>query len=295
MVTLIDLNFQNIANTIGTFLIKSATKNILIESGPYSTIENLQHSLLLLGLSIEDIHYIFLTHIHLDHAGAAWAFAKNGTQIYVHPKGQDHLIQPERLWNSAKMIYGDNMEVLWGRMEPINPELIHTVDDGEAIAIDDLTFQAIHTPGHANHHIAWKEGENLFTGDVAGVKIGNGPVAAPCPPPDINMEEWLVSLDKITDLNVSKLYLTHIGEILNVKDHIEALKHTLADYTTWIKPYYENKILVEEIIPAFQLFIKKELQAHGLSEEQVIQYETANPSWMSVSGLLRYWKKKSTF
>lgn len=293
MIQILDLQFLNHSDTIAAFLIETSEGPILVETGPYSTFRHLQKLLVEKGYQISDVKHVFLTHIHLDHAGAAWAFAKEGATIYVHPFGQKHLHNPEKLWSSAKMIYQDKMEYLWGEMQGIPESQLHSVENGEKFGIGGIEIIGWHTPGHAVHHIAWQLGDALLCGDVAGVRIGKGIVVPPCPPPDINIETWQKSLDLIRNLNVKTLYLTHYGAFTDVKAHLNALEKRLLERAMWIKPYFEQQKDAKEITPLFQKYVQDELVASGVTEEeQIQQYENANPSWMSVAGLLRYWHKK---
>jgi len=245
------------------------------------------------GYDIRDIKHVLLTHIHLDHAGAAWALARNGANIYVHPFGAGHLEHPFKLMESARRIYQDQMDYLWGEMNDIPGEKIITPDHGSIIEIGGVKFEALYTPGHAKHHIAWKMGDILFSGDVAGVKIGNGPVVPPCPPPDINLEDWLASIDLILDSGVKELYLTHYGPIQNLEGHFAHLKTMLTDWAQWIKREWEKGTSVDDMTPAFSKYTEQQLRELGVDDLGVKQYEAANPSWMSVAGLVRYWKKRS--
>ena len=170
MTQIIDLHFQNIPQAIAAFLLETDDGPILIETGPYSTFPALEAGLRGLGYSVDDVQHVLLTHIHLDHAGSAWAFAERGATIYVHPVGVQHLSDPSRLMNSARRIYKEEMDTLWGEMRSIPEDQIRAVAHGEEIGVGGRLFQAWHTPGHARHHIAWQVGNELFTGDVAGIK-----------------------------------------------------------------------------------------------------------------------------
>lgn len=293
MIQVLDLQFLNHANVIAAFSVETEEGLILLETGPYSTFEHLSQLLIQKGYQISDVKHVFLTHIHLDHAGAAWAFAQAGAKIYVHPLGQKHLHQPEKLWNSAKMIYQDKMEFLWGAMQGIAAEQLQVVQHGETFSVGEVRIQGWHTPGHAVHHIAWQIEDALICGDVAGVRIGNGIVIPPCPPPDINIEDWQHSLRLIRSLPIKKLYLTHYGVFTDVDTHLSDLEKRLLDYANWILPYFEAQKSPQEITPLFQQYVREALLKNGIrEEEQLLLYENANPSWMSVSGLLRYWQKK---
>jgi glyoxylase-like metal-dependent hydrolase (beta-lactamase superfamily II) len=297
----LDLGFLDIENAIAVFVVEGPEGLALVETGPASTLPHLTAALQKSNWQISDFRHVFLSHIHFDHAGAAWAFAEQGADIYVHPKGLPHLAAPEKLYNSARMIYRDQMDVLWGPMHPIAGAQLHAPEHGATIEAAGLQFTAWYTPGHAVHHIAWQVesvgetgGQNavLFTGDVAGVKIGDGPVAPPCPPPDINVEDWQASIQLMRDLPVETLYLTHYGAVTDKKSHLDALERRLLDWAGWMQPYATQQTDAEQLVPAFEKFVAAELSANGVDEAGIRRYEAANPVFMSVSGLLRYWRKK---
>jgi len=289
---ILDLEFLDESSSIASFLIESTDGLILIESGPETTFQHLQKAIAEKGFDWKEVRHVLLTHIHFDHAGAAWKFAENGAKIYVHPIGLPHLQNPEKLWNSAKMIYGDDMDRLWGNMEPIDGSLMVPADDGDVLSIGELEIKVHYTPGHAIHHNAYQLGNIIFTGDVAGVKINNGPVVPPCPPPDINVELWLNSIEKLRNLNPEKLYLTHFGIVENPVSHLSELELILDDWASWMKQHFDAGTAADEITPQFMEYTQNQLRIAGVSDEDLVRYEYANPSWMSVAGLLRYWKLK---
>ncbi|MBK8966020.1 MAG: MBL fold metallo-hydrolase [Lewinellaceae bacterium] len=298
----LDLGFKNLDHTIAAFVLEGPSGLVLVETGPYSTFPNLEKALEAKGWSPASISHVFVSHIHFDHAGAAWAMARRGARIYVHPRGLPHLASPERLYNSARMIYGDAMDTLWGAMESIPESQLFAPAHGETIDAGGLQFTAWFTPGHAVHHIAWEaalpgspaDTHVLFTGDVAGVRIDAQRVVPPCPPPDINIEDWLASIQLLRELPVPTLYLTHFGKITNKAEHLNDLANRLVAWANWMKPYAENQIPTEEIVPAFENFVRKELESAGISGVELERYEAANPAYMSVAGLLRYWNKKQS-
>lgn len=289
----IDLHFQNKEKAIACFAVESNDGLILIESGPETTYNSLKSGIENIGFKIEDVKHVLLTHIHFDHAGAAWKLAETGAKIYVHPVGLPHLASPEKLWNSAAQIYGDKMETLWGSMQLIAQEQLVAVDDGDNITIGELQFKTHYTPGHAVHHNAYQVGDVVFAGDVAGVKVGNGPVVPPCPPPDIHIEHWKTSIQKIRNLQPDALYLTHFGIQGNVHEHLNELEAILDDWSQWMKPYFESNTPQENVTPLFMEYTENQLRNKGLKTADIAVYEYANPSWMSVAGLYRYWKLKS--
>lgn len=293
MIHVLDLQFQGMDHTIASFLIETNDGLVLIETGPHSVYGNLKAAIAAKGFDIADVKHVLITHIHLDHAGACWAFAESGATIYLHPFGERHMADPSKLMASARMIYQDQMDSLWGDMRPIPAEKLRTVAHEEELHIGGHTFKSWHTPGHAVHHIAWQYGDVLFAGDVAGVRIEHGEVVPPCPPPDIHLEDWQTSIDLIRQLNPGTMYLTHWGAVTDIDAHLTQLERRLQSWAAWIKPHWEAGAKPEAITPDFQAFVQDDLRACGTSEAGIAQYEAANPSWMSVAGLLRYWKKRA--
>ncbi|MEM6841114.1 MAG: MBL fold metallo-hydrolase [Bacteroidota bacterium] len=294
MIYTLDLQFLGISQAIASFLIETSEGPILIETGPYSTYPMLQQAINKAGFDPADIQHVLLTHIHFDHAGAAWALAEQGATIYVHPFGVRHLANPQKLWDSAKRIYQDEMERLWGKMQPISEGQLQAVEDGTELTFGDTKITAHHTPGHAVHHIAYQLDDVIFTGDVGGVQINGGLVEPPCPPPDINLEDWQRSVQLLRGLNPQALYLTHFGRVENVDTHLSQLEIQLLDWASWVKEKMNTGRPSEELAPQFQAYVASQLRAKGANKETIKQYEAANPSWMSVAGLMRYWKKKET-
>ncbi|MGB3798675.1 MAG: MBL fold metallo-hydrolase [Lewinella sp.] len=292
MINTIDLKFLDKPKSIAAFCVSDDDGYTLVECGPYSTHEELLDGLAELDISPKEVHTLLLTHIHFDHAGAAWWWAGKGTKIYVHPRGRKHMIDPERLYSSAKQIYGDRMEELWGKMEGIDPDRIQEVDDQEQLTIGGKKWIAHHTPGHASHHIAWQVDQTVFTGDVGGCRIGGGPVVPPCPPPDIDAEAWRASIDRLRSLEAKDFYLTHYGRITDVNAHLDELGDRLERYVSWMEPYYRDGASAETVAPLFKKYMSDELTLLGVNEADLESYMAANPPYMSVTGLLRWLSKR---
>src|SRR5690606_10017619 len=171
--------------------------------------------------------------------------------------------------------------------------LLVAANDGDVIDFGDVQIKVLYTPGHAIHHNAYQLNDIVFTGDVAGCKIGNGPVVPPCPPPDIDIALWKKSIQKIKNANPSALYLTHFARQDNPTKLLNELEAELDNWANFIKPYFEAETQADEIVPKFMKFTSDSFKAKGLTDDEIQIYEYANPSWMSVNGLLRYWKLKS--
>ncbi|WP_420580452.1 MBL fold metallo-hydrolase [Reichenbachiella sp.] len=293
-IKIIDLHFKNLDHAIAAYLLPTSEGPILIETGPHSTYPKLKKGVEDLGYRMEEITHVFLTHIHLDHAGAAWALAETGANIYLHPFGAKNMEDPSRLMESATRIYGDQMDTLWGQMKQIPASQLIQVEDQEVFEVGDVQIKSLHTPGHAKHHIAWQVEDVIFTGDVAGVKIDDGPVVPPCPPPDINLEDWKASINILRQANPSALYLTHYNQITDIGNHLTALENILDDWAAWIQKQMQAELTNEEMVPLFMEYTAQQLRMAGLDEPTIELYEAANPSWMSVAGLVRYWTKKES-
>lgn len=295
MIHVIDLHFQGITENIAAFLVETAEGPVLIETGPHSTLPYLREGVAAAGFSLSDVRHVFLSHIHLDHAGCAWHLAQHGADIYVHPSGSRHLMAPERLMESARQIYQDKMDALWGQMHPIPAARIVEVSHGQTFVVGGVSFRGWHTPGHAVHHIAWQVDDDvLFTGDVGGVCIHGSVVIPPCPPPDIHVGDWADSIALIQKLGVRTLYLTHFGAVPYAAAHFDELLARLHRWADWMKPHYEAGHSVADVTPLFQAMVQTDLVASGVAPDDLPKYEAANPSWMSVAGLMRYWKKTMT-
>ena len=279
---------------IATFLVESSEGIVLVETSAHSTLETVKKEVKKIGYDWKDIQHVLLTHIHLDHAGAAWCFAENGATVYLHPFGYNHMNDPSKLLSSATRIYGDYMDYLWGTLKPIPADQLVTVEDGEMININGLQFKAIHSPGHAKHHIAWQLDNHLFAGDLAGICYENGVVVPPCPPPDIHIQDWHNSIDKVLAIpEIDTYYITHIGKITgDLNDHMQRLKATLQDYADFLLPYYENQTDMNQTVSDFQKYTMDDLRSKGLSKRQIQEYEASNSALGSVQGILRYWGKR---
>jgi len=290
-VQVLDLHFQT-EGTVAAFLVRTTEGPVLVETGPESLFANLQKAVQAQGFAIEDIRHVFVTHIHLDHAGSAWRLAQHGARIYVHPKGVAHLQDPGKLFSSAQRIYGEDMHRLWGRLEPIDPHLIVAMEDRQTARFGGVEIEAIHTPGHAIHHITYRLEDGLFTGDVGGIRIGDGPVIPPFPPPDIDLEAWAESIRRMRACQPRYIYPTHFGIKDDAQNHFDSLEENIHVIAAWMETRLRGGEPEAALVPPFQDFMHGLLAGHGLREHEIQDYEIADPAFMSVQGLSRYWKKR---
>jgi len=288
----IDLNFQNKPGTIGTYLIPYSGGGILVESGPASTIPELIYGLSQHGLSPADISDVFLTHIHLDHAGAAGWFAQHGARIHVHPNGANHLINPEKLLASAARIYGSHMDTLWGEFYSVPENQINILNDTAQVVLGNITIQALDVPGHANHHLAYLVDGACFSGDVGGIRVHNQKfISLPMPPPDLNLELWRASIRRLIDHHPNQIIPTHFGVYPDAEWHLNAVLEFLDIVESWIEETMVLALSPEEIRNAFIQFESMRAQQAGLQDVSIDAQQTANPSVMSADGIYRYWNK----
>jgi glyoxylase-like metal-dependent hydrolase (beta-lactamase superfamily II) len=265
---------------------------VLFDTGPESTFANVVEQIQGAGFTAEEVRHVFLSHIHFDHAGAAWRFAKLGAQIYVHPRGAPHLIDPSRLIDSATRIYGDEMEKLWGKFAPIAEQRVTVLQDGDVVPLGSFEVRAIATPGHASHHHVYQWDDNVFGGDVAGVCLGGGPPVPPFVPPELDIEAWQESIEKIRALQPKKLYLPHFGLVEgSIPAHLDALAERIRRWAVWFRDRIRGGQDEQQLTVAFAEYLADELRERGATEEQIQAYECADPSFMAVTGAMRYWRK----
>ncbi|WP_279164595.1 MBL fold metallo-hydrolase [Thermus scotoductus] len=291
MVKVLDLQFQGVEKVIASFLLQSREGPVLIETGPESTYARLEAALKQEGVHPKEVRHVFVTHIHLDHAGAAWRFAELGATVYVHPRGAPHLVDPSRLLASAERIYGAMLKPLWGELKGIPQERVRVLEDGEVVDLGGLRVQALETLGHASHHHAYLVDGLLFAGDIAGVRIGQGPVLPPTPPPDIHLESWYASLDRILALRPEVLYLTHFGPYRDVEAHLEALEGRLRAWADWVLARLREGRDPEALVPEFEAYWRRGLEEAGVEGGLAQLYALADPPYMNLQGLVRYWQK----
>ena len=285
----IDLHHGS-AGTTAAYLLESNGEAALVETGPDATWKHLVAGLARHGLAPRDVRSVFLTHIHLDHAGAAWKMAREGATVFVHPKGARHLADPGKLLASAQRIYGERMDELWGTLEPIAPERLRATEDGEAVRLGGSEVRVVATPGHAVHHNVYLVDGVAFTGDVGGVRVAGGPVLPPTPPPDIDLPTWRDSIARLRDARPSALYPTHFDRFEDAGAHLDALEEELSAWAGFVRARLEEGKDEAAIVPEFEEWVAGRLLAKGVSPEGVEAYRHALPFAMNVTGLVRYWR-----
>jgi glyoxylase-like metal-dependent hydrolase (beta-lactamase superfamily II) len=331
----IDLHLQGTARAVAAHVIAGFDGHVLIDCGPESTIPALLEGIRAVGLEPEEIRHIVLTHIHLDHAGAAGKLARMfGAQVYVHTRGAPHLLDPSKLLASAGQIFGTRMRSLWGGIEAVPAQQLTVLEgarvpwarhsplleehdlrgleehdlrgleehssllpESDQVLLDDENLlelsghqlRAYHTPGHASHHLiyAWENPEGLavFAGDVAGVRLpGSNIPVPPTPPPEVDLWAWSESLELLTALAPSRLYLTHFGPIDDVHEHVTRLKTNLVKMGSLsleaVQSGQSNRWLSVKLRAAL-----------GVSPAREGTWSVGSMSETDAQGLERYWLK----
>lgn len=292
MTHLVDLQFQGASGVIACYVLESSEGPILVDPGPSSTLGTLRAGLQGLGSSLSEVRHVLLTHVHLDHAGSAGSIAReSGATVYVHSRGAPHLVRPERLLASATQIYGEHMDQLWGSMPAVPEGQLVTLEGGEVLSLGGVTLEALYTPGHAVHHVAWRSGDELFCGDVAGVRLAEAQTPrAPTPPPDINLEVWRESVARLQALDARVVHLTHFGSYSDVRAHWQRLLVNMERDAEVVREGLSDGQDLESLTHDFVIRLEAELNSEGADLVERMRF--ACPAWMSVQGLTRYWRKR---
>jgi glyoxylase-like metal-dependent hydrolase (beta-lactamase superfamily II) len=292
-----DLMFQRHPNRLACGVITGAAGTAIVDPGPTSTLDTLEGSLALLGQSLASVTHLVLTHIHLDHAGAVGTILRRhpNIRVVVHERGARHIIDPSKLLESATRLYGDAMERLWGEVAPVPERNLFVVRGGETIEAGGRSFDVAYTPGHASHHVCYFDRASgiAFVGDTAGVCVDGGYVLPPTPPPDIDVEQWLESIDAIDRWRPSTLFLMHFGPITSgVSAHLRAVADNLQHAAAVVRDTLATDGTDGERKAEFEKRMRAELRAQ-MTEERAAAYELSAGFTLMWGGLARYWRKRT--
>jgi len=277
----IDLLHLGRERVIASYLLDTDDGPALLDCGPATTVDALKAGLAAHGLSLTGVRHLLLTHIHLDHAGAAGTLVREhpGLQVHVSPIGAPHLVDPSRLEKSARRLYGDSFDSLWGELAPVPEENVHAVDGAV------LGLESFPTPGHASHHVCYLDPDGtLYAGDACGVRVlpGGRSVMPPTPPPETDVEAWETTIDEIARREPERLALIHFGVAADVGRHLDELRLRLLDWAESV----EGGASEEEFVD----YALAELRDSG---EDMASYEQAMPFWQSYRGLARWAEKNA--
>ena len=295
----IDLQFRGRPELIATAVLHGAAGVALLDPGPSTTISTLETALEHKGIRFRDVRHILLTHIHLDHAGATGTILERHPhiEVLVHTRGAPHLVDPSKLISSAGRLYGQDMDRLWGEVRPVPAERIRTLEGGEMVTAGGRELRVAYTPGHASHHVSFFDVSSrvAFVGDTAGIRRGSGIyVLPPAPPPDIDLEAWRESEQRILSWVPDSLFVTHFGPYRGAHQQFEALFEHLAEWSRIVKRLLANESLSEEERQrAFveETFLELRRRVGEGEAEDYVRAGGLNYSWQ---GLARYWRKQGT-
>jgi glyoxylase-like metal-dependent hydrolase (beta-lactamase superfamily II) len=265
---------------IASYLLETEDGPAIFDCGPTSCIEHLKTGLAEHGVDLRDVRHLLLSHIHLDHAGAAGVLVREqpGLQVHLSEVGAPHVVDPTKLEASARRLYGDAFDALWGELTPVPAENVHAVGD-RVVGLDCFP-----TPGHAWHHVSFLDSDGtLYAGDAAGVRIGSGSfVLPPCPPPELDLEAWERTLEEIERRTPERLALVHFGAFDDVQEHLADLRETLRRWAERV----EDGMDEETFVAAARYDVAQ------TDPELADDYDRAAPYWHHFRGLERYWRKR---
>jgi glyoxylase-like metal-dependent hydrolase (beta-lactamase superfamily II) len=292
----IDLNFLGRRHAIATAIASGPDGVAVIDPGPTTCLEQLESGLQEHGLRLADVRDILLTHIHLDHAGATGTLLQQfpDIRVTVHSRGAPHLVAPQRLLDSARRLWGDDMGRLWGAVLPVPERNLHIVDGETEVRAGGRTFEVAYTPGHASHHVSFFDASSgvALVGDTAGVSVDGGYVMPPTPPPDIDLDLWRKSVERIERWSPASLFITHFGQVMNVRPHLAQLLENLSTMAGLVRASLAEDGSDEERSQRFGERLRLELR-RSMNDAQVSAYEGGTPFHLMWLGLARYWRKRS--
>jgi len=269
----------------------------LVETGPTTSVEAVTAGLNALGLGPDDLAHIVVTHIHLDHAGGVGTLSRHfpGATIWVHERGASHLAEPKKLVSSATRVYGEErLRELFGPVEAVAGERLRAVSEGDRVELADRSLEVLYTPGHASHHVALVDSTSgaVFTGDALGIHLPDVRVLRPAtPPPDIDVELGVQSIERIHERAESLLLFSHFGPVTEVDELCDIAVRRLRKWADIVRDALEETDDLDRVTELLERKTADEFEPRGAVDRE--RYEILSGMKMNASGLVRYWRKRA--
>jgi glyoxylase-like metal-dependent hydrolase (beta-lactamase superfamily II) len=295
-IDLVDVRHLGNPHVIAAAVVDTGSGLAIVDPGPESALANLLAALEAHGRALSDVRYLLLTHIHLDHAGATGAMVRRHPDlaVHVHQRGATHLADPTKLLASAERLYGADLQRLWGEFVPVPAGNLRPLQGGERLELGRAGFDVAYTPGHASHHVSYlhRPTGTAFVGDTAGIRIsGRDYLFPPTPPPDIDLELWHTSLDRLAEWKPARFFLTHFGLAATVEPHLAEMRRRLVEWSARVRASLAEPGDDASRAAEFVRRVGEEVRRH-LPPDEALRFEQGAGLKFCWYGLARYWRKR---
>jgi glyoxylase-like metal-dependent hydrolase (beta-lactamase superfamily II) len=276
----------------------AAERPALVETGPTTSIDAVVAGLAGLGIGPQDLAHVVVTHIHLDHAGGVGRLARSFPRatIWVHDRGAPHLADPTRLVASATRVYGEErMRTLFGPVDPVDRDRLRALDDGDRVDLGDRVLEALYTPGHASHHVALADSLTgaVFTGDALGIHLPDVRVLRPAtPPPDIDVERYVASVEAIKRRARTALLFSHYGPVEQITELCDLAAARLKKWAGIVRGAMDESDDLDRIAEVLGERTAEEYEDAAEGATGLDRYDILADAKANAAGLVRYWKKR---
>lgn len=293
----VDVQFLGAAGRIAAAVIPTPAGVLVVDPGPASCLPAFIAGLADLGVGPGDLRGVLLTHIHLDHGGAAGTLVRQypRVKVYVHGRGAPHLVDPAKLLASATRLYGDQMDRLWGEFAAVPAANLVVPADGDVLDFGGAGFDVAYTAGHASHHVCYRDRRSgvVYAGDTGGIRVGPSPyVLPPTPPPDIDVRAWQASLARVRAWGPSGVFVTHFGLFRDSGIHLDALSRELDAWDELAGSILAG--IPEERRRSAFVEAARERVRQRVTPDEYEAYRDAMSLDDCWSGLERYWRTRRT-